>query len=108
MASGHVRKRGKNSFQIVIELDRDEYGNRNRIYETVKTTRAKDAKDIMIQMLVEIENGTYIEPTSITTGEYLESWLESKKPNLAPRTYESYEMIVKKHLIPELGFVGYL
>lgn len=103
MASGHVRKRGKNSFQIVIELDKDEYGNRQRIYQSVKTTRAREAKDIMIQMIAEIENGTYVEPTKIKVKDYLLSWLKSKKPDIAERTYESYEMILRVHLIPYFG-----
>lgn len=41
---------------------------------------------------------------NITLGEYLVSWLNHyAKPNLTPQTYNSYEVIVTKHLIPKLG-----
>ena len=39
-----------------------------------------------------------------TVGEFLAQWLEeSVKPSARPRTFESYEFLVKKHLEPTLG-----
>jgi integrase len=38
--------------------------------------------------------------------EYLVSWLEAIEPRVRPRTYESYELIVRRHLVPGLGHVG--
>jgi len=101
MATGHLRKRG-NSWQIVIEVGRDASGKRKRIYKSVRGTK-KEAQRIMHEMIAEIDRGVYVEPKKVTVEEFLLYWLEGKKPNLAPRTYESYEMIVKKHLIPEFG-----
>lgn len=103
MATGHLRKRG-DSWLITIEAGRDASGKRKRIYKSVKVPK-KEAQRIMYEMIAEIERGTYVEPKKITVEEYLLYWLENKKPNLAPRTYESYEMIVKKHLIPVFGTV---
>ncbi len=102
MATGHIRKRGKNSFQICIELDKNEFGERQRIYDTVRGTQ-KEAKKVMQRMLGEIETGTYVKPAKITVKKYLTTWLKGKKPNISERTYESYEMIIRAHLIPELG-----
>jgi integrase len=43
-------------------------------------------------------------PTKTTLAEYLERWLKDYVwPNLAPRTAEGYETIIRQHLIPELG-----
>jgi hypothetical protein len=42
--------------------------------------------------------------TKITFSGYLDKWLKDfGKTNLAPRTLESYESIIEKHLKPELG-----
>jgi len=103
MATGHLRKRG-DSWLITVEAGRDASGKRKRIYKSVKVPK-KEAQRIMYEMIAELEKGTYVEPKKITVEEYLLYWLEGKKPNLAPRTYESYEMIAKKHLIPEFGTV---
>lgn len=100
MASGHIRKRG-DSWLLTIEAGRDSSGKRKRIYRTVRTK--KEAMRLKHEMIVELERGTYVEPQKVSVGEYLDFWLESKKPNLAPRTYESYEMIIRRHLAPALG-----
>jgi len=106
MATGHIEKRYDSSYTIVIDAGRDHEDKRIRITKSVKTSRKRDAEKIMRKMIYEIENGTYIQPNKITVGEHLKHWLEGKKANIAPRTYESYEMIVKKHLIPSLGNIN--
>lgn len=50
-----------------------------------------------------MEHGTYVEPSTLTTGQWLEQWLEESKPNLAPRTFESYRQMLRLHLLPSLG-----
>ncbi len=43
-------------------------------------------------------------PGKTTLAQYLERWLkEYAWPNLAPRTAEGYESIIRRHLIPKLG-----
>lgn len=42
----------------------------------------------------------------MAVGQYLIRWLaDYAKPNVAPRTYERYEIIVRNHLIPRLGSI---
>ena len=44
-------------------------------------------------------------PEQETVGNYLHRWLECKQGQLRPRTYTSYEHIVRAHLVPGLGRV---
>ena len=45
-------------------------------------------------------------PGKTTMAEFLEKWLkEYARPNLAPRTTEGYESIMRQHLIPKLGSI---
>jgi integrase len=37
--------------------------------------------------------------------DYLAAWLEAAEPRVRPRTYESYELIVRVHLAPGLGHI---
>ena len=67
----------------------------------------KDAEKRLSELLHQIDNGTFIIPGKITLAEYLERWLRDYvKPNLAPRTAEGYESIVRCHLVPALGSIS--
>ncbi|GAB6138012.1 tyrosine-type recombinase/integrase [Halanaerobaculum tunisiense] len=100
----HLRKRGKNSWQICIEKGRDPItGKRKRIYKTVNGTK-KEAEKEMHKLAHEVETGAYIEPSEMTVKDFLLQWFEDYcESNLAPSTLESYEIIIKSHLIPALG-----
>lgn len=99
----HLEKRSKRSWTIVIDMGRDPVtGKRKRKYIAVEGTKAKaeaEAQRIIGEMTV----GVYVEPARITLGQWLVEFLEEKKADIAPRTYESYEMIIRRHLIPALG-----
>jgi integrase len=103
---GNIRKRGKNSYSITISTGRDPItGKYKQEYETVKFTK-KDAERRLSELLHQIDNGTFMKPSKTTLGEFLERWIRDYVwPNLAPRTAEGYEAIIRKHLIPELGHI---
>ncbi|TCS80341.1 site-specific integrase [Tepidibacillus fermentans] len=102
---GHVRKRGS-KWVFVIDVGRDEKtGKRIRKWFSGFNTK-KEAEKAMAQKIHELNMGTYVEPSKLTLGDYLYQWLENyAKVNTAPRTYEGYEMIIKKHIIPSLGHI---
>jgi integrase len=100
----HIINRGKNKdgqtkWQISIEGDSDPVtGKRNRKYKTVHGRKSK-AEKVMAKMITKMEHGTYVEPSEMTVRDLLDQWLESYcKPNLQPRSYDSYKMICTKHL----------
>lgn len=104
---GHLERRSKNSWTIVIDAGRDpQTKKRKRIYKAFRGTK-KEAEKELARTMVKLEQGTYIKPTIITLGEYLLWWLEQhgKAKKLALKTLESYEYLIKKHLIPELGTI---
>ena len=101
---GHIRKRGKNSYSIATSMGKDATtGTYKYQWVTVKGTK-KDAEKRLSEMLHQLDNGTFIKPGKTTLAEYLERWLKDYAwPNLAPRSAEGYESIIKLHLIPALG-----
>lgn len=45
------------------------------------------------------QHGISVAPSKITLGEFLNGWLENTvKPNVRPKTYRSYEQMVRNHL----------
>jgi len=103
---GHVVKRYKDSYTLVLNLGMDPAtGKRKQQWITVRGTK-KDAEKRLAELLHQLDNGTFIKPGKTTVAEYLRKWLEDYcSANLAPRTTEGYESIVRCHLIPSLGQV---
>jgi len=101
---GHIVKRYKDSYTIVLNLGTDPAtGKRRQQWITVKGTK-KEAEKRLAELLHQLDNGTFMKPGKTTLAEYLERWLRDyASPNLAPRTAEGYEHIVRRHLIPSLG-----
>ncbi len=64
----------------------------------------KEVAEKIAQTQTEIKNGTFVEPTKTTLGEWLDKWLTSyKKGQLKQGTYEGYESIINVHIKPALG-----
>jgi len=102
---GHMRKRGKSNWEITIDIGRDaETGKRLRHFETVKGVK-KDAQHRLAELLINIEQGTYIKQTrKLTVADWLLQWLHGYvASNLSPKTNESYQHELRHYIIPCLG-----
>src|SRR5215469_1923547 len=99
---GHIRRRGKDSWAIVIDLGRDAAGNRRQKWHTVHGTK-QDAQRQLATILHQLNTGAYVEPTKITLQAYLHQWLTHVENKVSAKTFERYREIVTQHLIPSLG-----
>ena len=103
---GHITKRYRNSYSIVLNLGVDPAtGKRKQQWVSVKGTK-REAEKRLSELLHQLDTDTFIRPGKTTLAEYLERWLRDyAKPNLSPRGFERYESIVRVHLIPGLGSI---
>jgi len=103
---GHIIKRYKGSYTIVLNLGIDpSTAKRKQQWVSVKGTK-KEAEKRLSDLLHQLDTGTFMKPGKTTLAEYLERWLKDyAKPNLTPRSFERYESIIRVHLIPTLGGV---
>ena len=101
---GHIVKRYKDSYTIVLNLGVDPAtGKRKQQWITVKGTK-KEAEKRLAESLNQLDKGVFTKPGKTTLADYLKQWLKDCCwANLAPRTAEGYESIVHCHLIPSLG-----
>jgi len=100
---GHILKRYKSSYSIVLSFTDPVTGRRKQQWVSVKGTK-KDAEKRLAELLHQLDNGTYIKPAKTTVAEFLERWLlDYAQPNLSPRSFERYTSIVHIHLVPSLG-----
>ena len=102
---GHIVKRGKNSYTVVLNMGKDPAtGKRNQQWVSVKGNK-KDAEKRLSEMLHQIDTGSFMRPGKTTVRDYLERWIADYRNNLAPGSYEKYRDIVNKGLIPNLGSI---
>ena len=104
---GHITKRGKNSWAVVLYTGRDPHtGKKQYKWHSVKGTKRQAEKELN-SLMNRLNTGNYIAPTKTTVAEYLEQWLRDyASTNTAPRTFERYADIVRTHLIPNLGHIA--
>jgi integrase len=108
---GHVRKRTHKTkdgrftvnWYVVIELARDSTGKRRQKWYGSYRTR-KDAEAARIEILHQINAGTWIEPTSKTFEEWVhETWLPLAAQRLKPSAEAHYRDYLRLHILPTLG-----
>ena len=101
---GHITRRGKDSYSVIIRRGKDpNTGKYLQSWFTVKGTK-KDAERKLAELLHQLDNGVFMKPGKTTLAEFLENWLKDYAwANLAPRTAEGYEYIIRRHIIPSLG-----
>ncbi len=99
---GSSQKRGKGSWRLVFDLERDHTGKRRQKVVSFKGNK-RDAEAELSRILAEIKNGGFVDPDSVTVAEYLERWMEYTSHSVSGKTLERYEGICRGHLIPALG-----
>lgn len=96
-------KDGSTTYSKTLNLGNDPVtGKRRQTRLSAKTVR--ELKRLWADAIGRVEDGGYIEPARTTFGEYLTHWLATyAKHNVRPTTYRSYEQLIRRHIIPELG-----
>jgi integrase len=103
---GHIVKRYKNSYTIVLNLGIDPAtGKRKQQWVSVKGTK-KDAEKRLAELLHQLDTGVLMKPDKTRVDEYLERWLNDYKSNLSARGFERYVDIIRHHWIPDLGYIS--
>jgi integrase len=85
---------------------RDSYftPNGQRRYVSAKTKT--EAQRLLREAMTDVDRGLTFDAGSLRLGEYLRRWLEdSVEGTVRNTTYERYEQIARKHIIPVLGDV---
>jgi hypothetical protein len=107
---GHIRKyhvkAGDKLWAAVIYQGKRvaRNGNLKDSYRWIRGfTTEKAAQTELNKILRSIDDETYVEPSKQNLAEYLHRWLNTAKPNLAPKTFERYKQLVEVNINPKLG-----
>lgn len=85
-----------------VTLGTDETGKVRR--KTIYAKTRPEAKAKREELLALAGNINYIDAEKITVGEWVQDWLDTEaKSRVRQNTWESYETIVRKHIVPTIG-----
>ena len=101
MNRGHIRKRGKNSWAVVVRVRNPQTGKSKPVWHTVHGEE-EDAKKKLSELLYYLDRGTYVAPLRLTVGQYLDKWLEDRRHEIAWNTYRGYRRNIELAK-PEIG-----
>lgn len=80
-------------------------GTGKQIQRSFSGKTQAEVRKKMQAVAVEIETGTYQEPSKMTLAEWLDIWMTEYLADVKPRTIDSYETTIKTHIKPSLGAV---
>ena len=99
---GSITKRNDGRWMARYTVHTATGPKRRHIYgRTRQEVAAKLAK-----AMTDRDGGIELDPSSVTVNEYLRRWLtDSVKGSVRPITFESYERLIRVHVVPALGRV---
>jgi integrase len=102
---GSISKRKDGRWCAVITNGNDpNTGKPKRVFFYGKTRQ--EVAEKLNQALHSIGQGTFVEPSRLTVGEWINTWLfEYKKQSLRPTTFQSYEYLTRVHVKPTIGHI---
>ncbi|WP_405168617.1 tyrosine-type recombinase/integrase [Paenibacillus sp. FSL H3-0286] len=97
---GSLRKR--NQYWYIIVETKDESGNRKQKWINTKCEKKSDAEKFLRETLTKLDNNSFVQPQrKLKFTDFMLDWLNNViKSEVEETTWEGYEMIVTKHIIP--------
>ncbi|MDA1271793.1 MAG: tyrosine-type recombinase/integrase [Chloroflexi bacterium] len=104
MARGSVEQRSPGTWSIRVELLPDPQTGKRRQKRTTFKGAKREAEKRLSQILHEVDTGSFVNPAKLTVGDFLRQWLKDYvETGVRATTKEGYQIIIEKHLIPNLG-----
>lgn len=80
-------------------------GTGRQIQRSFSGKTQKEVREKMQAVSVEVNDGTYQEPTKLTVGQWLDIWADEYLGGVKPYTVASYKGQIRNHIKPALGAV---
>lgn len=103
---GTIFKRPSGTWAAQITVGRDPAtGKLKRLTFSGKTR--KEVQEKLTAALAQMQQGTFVEPSKVTVGEWLDTWLNEykKPPKIRPTTWQGYETVIRVHIKPAIGHI---
>lgn len=102
--AGQIISRGERTWLVRISLGRDSQTGKRKYHNKTIRGNKKDAQKYLNGVLREIDLGTFIEPSQMILGQYLDQWLKAAaKPRVREQTYIGYVAVLRRYVRPVLS-----
>jgi integrase len=101
--NGHIRERSPGSLEIRYALGTDPATGKRKIATATVRGSRKDAERELRRLLRSFDTGEHVDPNRVNVREWLATWLDTVRAEVAPKTHERYGEIVNHFLSPALG-----
>lgn len=103
--SGSIRQRPDGRWEARVTIGTNP-GTGKPIRRSLYGATQREVRKAMTAVLRDLDRGTYQVPNKISVAEWFTEWLTTFCTNkVNPLTYQSYEGIIKNHIIPVIGAV---
>ncbi|AAP08256.1 MULTISPECIES: tyrosine-type recombinase/integrase [Bacillus] len=101
---GSVKKDKKTGkYFYIVDIDIDPLTGKRKQKKKRGFTSKKEAENALTNLLSEVHTGTYVEPSKLSYGEYLESWFNTKRHSVGIQTAKVLKGYLNSRIIPSLG-----
>jgi len=102
--SGHIRRRGEQSWELKYEAGTDPgTGLRLTKYRSFKGTK-REAQAELVRLLETVRLGDHVDASKMTLAEYLDRWEAGwAATQVGPKTRERYVELLRLHVRPHIG-----
>ncbi|MGX9426945.1 MULTISPECIES: tyrosine-type recombinase/integrase [Bradyrhizobium] len=104
---GSIRERSPGHWAIILDQPGPATGKRKRKWHSFRGTK-RQAQIECARLISDLSGGTYVEPSKLTVGQWIDQWIEAgapgrrqKKPS--QRSLERYGQLLRTHVKPALG-----
>ena len=101
--AGTIRKRTDGRWEARFTTGFDPASGK-QVQKSIYGKTQKEVREKLAQITTELDDGTYLEPTKDTVGEWLDTWLETYvKYSVKPYTLDAYQRNCDNYIKPMLG-----
>lgn len=104
--TGHIRRRGKTSWELKFDAERDPLTGKRRIrYYSFKGAR-REAELELARLVSQHAAGENVDPSKETVAEFMQRWdRDWGSLNLSPKTLERFRELIRLYITPHIGAV---
>lgn len=101
--SGHIQRRGKNSWRLKFDIGADADGKHRSRYHAFKGSK-RDAEIKLALLIAENARGEYVDTSKIAVTEFVERWLRDwAQSHVSAKTFERYAELLRNHVARHIG-----
>ena len=80
-------------------------GTGKQVQKSVSGKTQKEVAQKLKELTAALDAGTYIAPSKVTVGQWLDLWQQDYLVDVRPSTVTSYEAIIRNHIKPKIGAI---